>query len=100
MRIGGPNRFLTSPPLVPNRPKGVWDSATSEGDYPGGRVAWVIQKFEHSNLGVELGDDYVQIQSGESLFLSPKSEEEAHAWALMMRRAARRFEEIGKGLGA
>lgn len=61
-------------------------------------MAWVTQKFSQGCMGVELGDSYVQIDSQSSIFLAPLKKEDARAWAMMLRRAARRLEEIGKGL--
>ena len=61
-------------------------------------MAWVTQKFEYRCLGVELDEGSVEITSGESIYLTPENSQEAHAWAMMLRRAARRLEEIGKEL--
>ena len=67
-------------------------------------MAWVTQDFKHNFIGVFLDHKDVMIYEeqigGEenTISLSPKSSSDAHSWALMLRRAARRLEEIGKGL--
>lgn len=70
-------------------------------------MAWVTQEFRHDALSVSLGGDKVDIMlSGGApgapdtdwIVLAPKRQVDAHSWAMMLRRAARRLEEIGKGL--
>ena len=67
-------------------------------------MAWVTQKFNHSHLMIDLYDDLVFItqptEAGEQcVCLDPDGKkEDAHAWAMMLRKAARRLEEIGKEL--
>ena len=62
-------------------------------------MAWVTQQFKLEDLGVNLHSDHVTIKSGDSLIaISPATQDEAHGFALMLRRAARRMEEIGKEL--
>lgn len=60
-------------------------------------MAWVRQSFEHAGFRVELLDTGVSFQDY-SLSLTPVNPEEAHAWAMMLRKSARRLEEIGKNL--
>ena len=59
-------------------------------------MAWVEQEFSHKGFQVTLQDDGVWFDQW--IHLLPKAQEEAHAWAMMLRKAARRLEEIGKGL--
>lgn len=75
-------------------------------------MAWVTQDFEHGCFHVLLRDDEVLLyeDGGEdvdgdqerypitSIRLFPFSSDDAHNWAMMLRKAARRLEEIGKGL--
>lgn len=64
-------------------------------------MAWVTQTFELEGLIVSLGQDKVIIANNgmyESLELRPLNQEGAHKLAMIFRKAARRFEEIGKGL--
>jgi hypothetical protein len=62
-------------------------------------MAWVVQKFAVDNLEVSLGDKMVTFQGGGyNLVFYPRDQQSSHAYALMLRRAARRLEEIGKGL--
>lgn len=62
-------------------------------------MAWVTQKFEHNGLEVVLAAETVVFQDdGHFLELCPKTSAGAHAQAMMLRRAARRLEEIGNGL--
>lgn len=60
-------------------------------------MAWVTQQFKHGSLEVTLEADGVQFNEF-LLWLRPKKQEDAHNWAMMLRRAARRLEEVGKGL--
>lgn len=65
-------------------------------------MAWVTQEFKQGDLSVSLLSEAVSIQQegdetpSETLFLQPECQADAHGWALMLRRAARRLEEIGK----
>lgn len=63
-------------------------------------MAWVTQKFEAYDLEVDLEEDMVsfRIYGDRWLCVRPGSQSASHAWAMMLRRAARRLEEIGKGL--
>ena len=62
-------------------------------------MAWVTQKFGEDAFEVVLEEKRVRILVwGEGLTLAPTLRETAHDQALMLRRAARRLEEIGKGL--
>ena len=64
-------------------------------------MAWVTQTFGHGDKEVNLYEDAVFIQcdrTKEGVWFDPTGQDEAHGWALMLRRAARRLEEIGKGL--
>ena len=70
-------------------------------------MAWVIQSFKVAKLmGVDLFSSAVTITGIEggtadipgAVTILPKSKEDAHAAAMMFRRAARRLEEIGKEL--
>lgn len=74
-------------------------------------MAWVKQDFVHHGFNVSLGDSTVQLANGvkwdvdsgslsysAEIQLEPSCRDEAHCWALMLRRAARRLEEIGKAM--
>lgn len=66
-------------------------------------MAWVTQAFSIKGTLVRLEEDGVMIEvvdctGEERVYLAPRTREEAHGLALMLRRAARRLEEIGKGL--
>lgn len=66
-------------------------------------MAWVTQIFGQSDKAVSLYEDSVLVEGGsqtgpEGVWFEPENRGDAHAWALMLRRAARRLEEIGKGL--
>lgn len=60
-------------------------------------MAWVSQSFGHAGFKVELLEKSVSL-GDYTIWLMPMSAEDAHSWAMMLRRAARRLEEIGKGL--
>lgn len=60
-------------------------------------MAWVKQEFSAHGLNVLLEDDGVSVNEF-AIWLQPRSRDEAHDWAMMLRKAARRLEEIGKGL--
>lgn len=60
-------------------------------------MAWVPQKFEYSSFRVELFECDVSLDDY-TIWLKPQTSAQAHSWAMMLRRAARRLEEIGKGL--
>ena len=59
-------------------------------------MAWIEQEFSHKGFQVKLQTDVVWL--GEWVHLAPQTQDEAHAWAMMLRKSARRLEEIGKGL--
>lgn len=63
-------------------------------------MAWVTQKFELDGMTVRLEKEKVLLgnQGCEIAVWEPKTSESAHGMALMLRRAARRLEEIGTGL--
>jgi len=63
-------------------------------------MAWVKQIFEAHGLKVTLWEGSVSLDAanGFGVQLSPPSRSQAHDQALMLRRAARRLEEIGEGL--
>ena len=64
-------------------------------------MAWLTQKFEGHGVSVVLESHRVQVvvpAQRVDLMLAPRSQDEAHHLAMMLRRAARRLEEIGKGL--
>jgi hypothetical protein len=64
-------------------------------------MAWVTQTFNHGEKKVELLEDLIIIVDDdmrESVVMLPSCSADAHNWALMLRRAARRLEEIGKEL--
>ena len=68
-------------------------------------MAWVKQTIESQTLSVDLlagsvclrGETLPGILPG-ALTIEPRTRQEAHDTALVLRRAARRLEEIGKGL--
>ena len=60
-------------------------------------MAWVNAKFNHKDLDVVLCERYINIESDPGyITIMPRLKEDAHAWAMMLRKAARRLEEIGK----
>lgn len=63
-------------------------------------MAWVTQRFTLGTLDARLESGCVVIGNlGYDLARwEPKTKEEAHGMALILRRAARRLEEIGKEL--
>jgi virulence-associated protein VagC len=63
-------------------------------------MAWVTQKFEGHGLTVSLEEHRVAMTTalGDELIITPMGQQHAHHFAMMLRRAARRLEEIGKGL--
>jgi hypothetical protein len=64
-------------------------------------MAWVTERLEYGILTAFLGENEVQLDSmnaEEAFVLHPVSQDEAHSWALIFRKTARRLEEIGKGL--
>ena len=63
-------------------------------------MAWVKQKFEVGTLSISLeGARVVLGNRGCDLAVwEPETHEDAHGMAMMLRRGARRLEEIGKGL--
>jgi len=62
-------------------------------------MAWVTQSFQSGNTEVHLFESSVTISDKpEWVDIHPKTREQAHDAALMLRRAARRLEEIGKDL--
>lgn len=65
-------------------------------------MAWVEQIFTlDGRYRVHLYDESVRISEdmhGSFVDINPINREEAHSLALMLRRAARRLEDIGKGL--
>ena len=64
-------------------------------------MAWVTQQFGEDDFKVVLEEKQVRILVwGEGLTLAPPMRDVAHNQAMMLRRAARRLEEIGKGLPA
>lgn len=60
-------------------------------------MAWIEQEFHHAGLKLSLQSDKVQMNDY-TVILEPANQDEAHAWAMMLRKAARRLEEIGKVL--
>lgn len=64
----------------------------------------VEQSFRHLNVTVTLGLEDVWFHDPEdesrSYVLRPSTTEDAHTYALMLRRAARRLEGIGESLKA
>ena len=64
-------------------------------------MAWVTQTFTLDHLEVALKGDRVQFRLWDELKLDlyPQTSDSAHKWAMILRKAARRLEEIGKGLG-
>lgn len=63
-------------------------------------MAWVTQRFTSGSVEVSLEEAWVRIyRRGSTFVMYPTTRDEAHDWALMLRRAARRLEEIGKSLG-
>jgi hypothetical protein len=65
-------------------------------------MAWVTQKFEYSGLEFILESNRVIVQDADhvlGLVMEPKDQDAAHGQAMMLRRAARRLEEIGKNMG-
>ena len=57
------------------------------------------ERFNLGGVEVILYPDCVFISdTTESVFLDPEFQNEAHTWAMFLRRAARRMEEIGRGL--
>ncbi len=66
-------------------------------------MAWVRQRFEMDGVRVTLDehDVEIKIQDGPipvAIVLEPDTQQEAHGYAMLLRRAARRLEEIGRGL--
>ena len=69
-------------------------------------MAWVEQVFTHHEKRFHLLYHAVFMQDkhendpigSPGLWLEPSTQEEAHGWAMMLRKAARRLEEIGKDL--
>ena len=63
-------------------------------------MAWVKQTFDLSDMEVTLENKRVLLGNlGCDLAVwEPKTSQQAHSMALVLRRAARRLEEIGKGL--
>jgi len=59
-------------------------------------MAWIEQDFSHKGFQVTLQTDGVWFDLW--VHLAPKTQDEAHAWAMMLRKSARRLEEIGRGL--
>lgn len=65
-------------------------------------MAWVTQKFEYAGLEFILEAKRVIIQDEDhkgGLILEPTDQDSAHSQAMLLRRAARRLEEIGKAMG-
>ena len=59
----------------------------------------VADKFHLEGVEVILYPDCIFISdTTESVFLDPETKIEAHTWAMFLRRAARKLEEIGRGL--
>ena len=66
-------------------------------------MAWVTQSFisDDGKFELILYSDRVFLDPGdgqESVMFHPSTKDEAHTLAMLLRRAARRLEEIGKGL--
>ena len=63
-------------------------------------MAWVVQTFDAHEFEVQLEHAHVEFEfpGGFRVTLEPGKQVEAHDWAMMLRRAARRLEEIGQGL--
>lgn len=62
-------------------------------------MAWVTQRFENNGFVVCLFEDSVNLSLfGHGVSLTPENQPEAHSQAMMLRRAARRLEEVGKVL--
>jgi len=68
-------------------------------------MTWVLQSFDVPGLmKVDLHGSAVALSgtaangSPSAIIILPKAQSDAHAAALMLRRAARRLEEIGKEL--
>lgn len=67
-------------------------------------MAWVTQHFEVQGFKVSLLGDRVEIEVQDptlgacKIFFKPLTQSGAHGGAMMLRRAARRLEEIGKDL--
>lgn len=69
-------------------------------------MAWVEQVFTHCEKRFHLLNNAVFMQDkadgdpqgSPGLWLEPSTQSEAHGWAMMLRKSARRLEEIGKGL--
>lgn len=60
-------------------------------------MAWITQQFTKSGFRMELTEQDVSFDD-RTICLTPQRQEDAHAWAMMLRKAARRLEEIGRGL--
>ena len=66
-------------------------------------MAWVVQRFDSEILSASMLEKSVCLRqtAGEQLnliSLHPLTKSDAHDAALVLRRAARRLEEIGRGL--
>lgn len=67
-------------------------------------MAWVEQSFNQGRLSVSLHSNSAVITlkgeetGAETICLDPQTQADAHGWAMMLRRSARRLEEIGKDL--
>ena len=66
-------------------------------------MAWVVQRFDSEILSTSLFEKGVNLRHIEGdqvhiIMLHPLTRGDAHDAALVLRRAARRLEEIGKGL--
>ena len=67
-------------------------------------MAWVTQSFNQGRLSASLYDKSAVITlegeetGAETISLEPECQADAHGWAMILRRAARRLEEIGRGL--
>ena len=63
-------------------------------------MAWATQTIESGGFIVRLEQNKVVLNGdmGYQTIFEPEATEEAHTWAMMLRKAARRLEEIGKGL--
>lgn len=67
-------------------------------------ASWIEQTFHYGPLTLELKTDTVTLTASVQghppsiISIKPSKQQEAHDMALLLRKAARRFEEIGKGL--
>lgn len=69
-------------------------------------MTWVLQTFSSSKLKVTLDERWIVLQAEAAssnrglatILIDPQTRNEAHDLALILRKTARRLEEIGKGL--